>query len=334
MKYRFGCISSVLTRCWFRLMMICVGAAAIAAPAIAEDAYPSYPIQLVVPFAAGGNFDTMGRVIAEQLAKIIHGSIIVINKAGAGGMIGGAFVAKAKPDGYTLLLGGPGTLSINPNLAARPPYDPERSFTPIAYIGATPYFLVTRPEVAPTIQALIEKAKRAPGKLTYSSPGVGSNLNLTMELFKLNTGTKIVHIPYAGTGPAITDLVAGRVDMTVAPELVLPQVHAGKLVALAVTTTNRSQLMPSVPTLKEAGVEGVDSSGWYGVLAPAGTPKAITDKLNAALNQMLNTPEFRKYAAESGLEIGGGPAETLGQKVAQDSAKWSNVIKVSGITPK
>ncbi|GAA4341965.1 tripartite tricarboxylate transporter substrate binding protein [Pigmentiphaga soli] len=303
----------------------------IAAPAMAEESFPRAPIQLIAPFAAGGGFDSVGRVISDQLSKILGVSVVVLNKPGAGGLVGGAYVAKARPDGYTLLLAGPATLAIGPNLFSNASYSPTTSFEPITYIGGTAYFLAARPDVAKDVKTLIAKAKAAPGKLAYASPGTGSNLNLSMELFKLKTGTDIMHVPYPGSGPAIVDVLAGRVQMTLAPEIVLPHIRSGQLAGLAVSTSARSPLMPDIPTFAEAGVQGVESSGWYGVLAPGGTPKPVIDKLNAAVNQMLQSQPFKEQADKLGLEIGGGTPEQLGQRIDEENRKWKTVIDVAGI---
>jgi tripartite-type tricarboxylate transporter receptor subunit TctC len=314
-----------------RAIFACSAALAVAAPAMAEEAFPNAPIQLVAPFAAGGGFDSMGRLLSEQLGKILGVSVIVINKPGAGGMVGGAYVAKAKPDGYTLLLAGPATLALAPHLYANVAYDPLKSFMPISYVGGTAYFLAVRPDVAKSMKELVEKAKSEPGKLAYSSPGIGSNLNLAMELLKLKTGTDIMHVPYPGSGPAIVDVLAGRVQMTMAPEIVLPYIRSGQLVGVAVSTATRSPLMPDIPTFSEAGVADVESSGWYGVLAPAGTPKPVIEKLNAALNQMLQSKSFKEQAEKLGLEIGGGAPDVLARKIDIESKKWAGVIKAAGI---
>lgn len=315
------------------LVMIVAVMGATLPAARASDAYPSYPIQLVIPFSAGGEFDEIGRLIAQHLSGVIGQSVVVLNKPGAGGMVGGAFVAKAKPDGYTLLLGGPGTLAIDPNLYAQPLYDPVKDFSPIIYVGGTAYFLVVRPDLAHDLKTLIAKAKAAPGKLTFASPGVGSNLSLTMELFKIKTGTQIEQVPYPGVAPALIDMLAGRVQMGFAPEVVLPYIRSGKLIALAASTPQRSVLLPNVPTLQEEGVSGADSSGWYGISGPPGLPANIVKKLNVALNKVLASPQFRKQAAALGLSVKGGAPEVMAEQVKTESAKWKQVIKATGIKP-
>jgi len=224
--------------------------------------------------------------------------------------IGGTYVARARPDGYTLLLAGPGTLSIGPNFLRNVPYDPRKDFEAISYVGAAAYFLLVRPDVAKDVQELIAKAK--PGELSYASPGVGSSLHLTMELFKQMTGTDIVHIPYPGTGPSLTDIIAGRVDMTFGPEVVLPNVRSGQLKALAVSTLTRSPLMPSVAPLAELGVPGFEASGWYGMLAPRGTPRPIVETLNAAVSQMMAFDTFNEQANRLGIN---SPAAAGGARV-------------------
>lgn len=323
-----------LKRLAFKIVATCmtIPLFVLAMPAHAQDNYPSAPIQLIAPFAAGGGFDSIGRVISDQLTRILGTSVVVINKPGAGGMVGGAFVANARPDGYTLLLAGPGTLAIGPNLYANnKSFESVGNLMPISYIGGTAYFLVAKPDFAPDLKTLISKAKAAPGQLNYSSPGIGSNLHLTMELLKLTTGTNVVHVPYQGTGPAILEVISGRVQATLAPEVVLPNIRSGQLVGLAVTTAERSPLMPNIPTLAEAGVSGVESSGWYGVLAPAGTPARIIEKVNAGINQMIQSDAFKAQAKTLGLELVGGSPQVLARKIGDEKKRWKSVIKASDI---
>ncbi len=314
-----------------KVALTCAFALSLLSPAQAQDNFPSAPIQLIAPFAAGGGFDAVGRAVSEQLTKILGTSVIVVNKPGAGGMLGGVFVANAKPDGYTLLLAGPGTLAIGPNLYNNKSFEPVSGLLPISFIGGAAYFLVARPDFAPDLKTFIAKAKASPGVLNYSSPGIGSNLHLTMELLKISTGTDIVHVPYPGTGPAILEVVSGRIQATLAPEVVLPNIRAGQLVGLAVTTATRSPLMPNIPTLAEAGLPGLESSGWYGMLAPAGTPPRIIEKLNAAVNQMLASDAFKQQAKTLGLDLVGGAPDALARKIDEESKRWKNVIKVSNI---
>ena len=272
--------------------LLLAAATLCAVPALAQTAFPSKPIKIIVGFPAGGPLDAHARLLADRLGQLLGQPIIVDYKAGAGGTVGADFVAKSDPDGYTLLMANTGTMTINPAIYPKNPYQTLRDFAPLARTAMQPLAIVVNPQVpANTLQELVALAKKNPGKLNYGSAGNGGISHLVPEMFKAATGTFIVHIPYKGSAPAFTDLLAGQVQMMAES---IPQasqyVKQGKLRALAVTSRERSNALPDVPTLIEAGVKGFDVVGFYGVLAPAATPKPVMDKLAAAFKATLETP--------------------------------------------
>jgi tripartite-type tricarboxylate transporter receptor subunit TctC len=257
--------------------------------------YPTKPIRLVVPFTPGGSTDILARAVAQELTKAWGQAVIVDNVPGAGGAIGAEKVAKAAPDGYTLLMGHIGTLAVNPSLYPNLPYDPIKSFAPVAWVARVPNVLVVHPSVKATnVKELVALAKASPGRMNYGSGGNGSAANLATEYFKLQTGTSILHIPYRGTAPAVTDLMGGQIQLlfTGAPA-VLGQVKSGQLRALAVSSPTRLAALPDLPTVAESGYAGFEADQWYGVVAPAGTPHDVLTKLNTQINQALNAPDIK-----------------------------------------
>ncbi|MFT0859401.1 Bug family tripartite tricarboxylate transporter substrate binding protein [Ancylobacter sp. G4_0304] len=295
-----------------RKILSAVGAALLlcAAPSYAAD-YPSEPIKLVVPFAPGGSVDTVARIIGQELTKELGQSIVVENRAGAGGNIGFETVAKAKPDGYTLLMAS-SPLAVNISLYKALGYDPKTSFAPISLVALQPNVLVVNPELpVKTVAELIAYAKANPGKLNFGSSGLGASQHLSGELFKRRAGVEMVHVPYRGGGPAMTDLVAGRIQLMFETiPSATPYITSGQLRPLAVTVEKRSVQLPSVPTMEEAGVADFVSRGWLGMVAPAGTPQPILDKLNAAVVKALAEPAVLKRLTELGLVVeGSSPAE-------------------------
>lgn len=294
--------------------------------------FPSKPIRLVVPFAAGGTTDILGRAAASELTKAGM-QAIVENRPGAGGNIGAEIVAKAAPDGHTLLVGTVGTHGINQSLYGRLPYDPIKDFAPVTLLALVPNVLVVHPSVpASNVKELLALAKSRPGKLNYASSGNGTSIHLSAELFKTMTGTFMTHIPYRGSAPALTDLVGGQADLMFdnLPSA-LPHIKSGKLRALAVTTDKPSPALPGVPTIAEAGpVKGYEASSWFGVLAPAGTPKDIVNKLQQTLSKALNSPEMREKLVGQGAEPVGDTPEHFAQHIQAETAKWAKVVKASG----
>src|ERR1700704_5533821 len=288
---------------------LCATALAFGLPGALDEAqaqnYPSRAITLVIPFAPGGSTSIVGRGIADKISELLGEKVVVDNRPGAGGTVGTKAVAKSEPDGYTLVLGYTGTLGIGPSLYKNVGYDPRKDFAPIGLIGNAPNSLVVNPSFpAKTIAELVAYAKANPGKVNFGSAGAGTASHITGEYFARSAGITLVHIPYKGTGPALTDLLGGHIPMAFAP---IPASHAnvsaGLLRALAVTSTTRSGLLPDVPTIAESGLPGFDASLYYGLVAPAGTPRPIVDTLNAALRAALGSDEVKKQLTQDGTAI-------------------------------
>jgi tripartite-type tricarboxylate transporter receptor subunit TctC len=287
----------------------------------------------VIPFAPGGSTSIVGRVIADKMSQLLGQGIVVDNRPGAGGTVGTKAVAKSEPDGYTILLGYTGTLAIGPSLYKDAGYDPRKSFAPIGLIGNAPSVLAVHPSFpANSVAELIAYARANPGKVNFGSAGVGSVNHITGEYFARSAGITLVHIPYKGTGPALTDLVGGHIPMALAP---IPAVHAnvtaGLLRALAVTGKTRSGLMPDVPTISEAGLTGFEASLYYGLVAPAGTPHAAIERLSKALQAALVSDEVKKQLALDGTEISFGTPEEYAAFIDRDEKKWAELVKASGV---
>jgi tripartite-type tricarboxylate transporter receptor subunit TctC len=304
------------------------------APAQAQD-FPTRPITLVIPFAPGGSTTIVGRGVAEKMSELLGEKIIIDNRPGAGGTVGTRAVAKSEPDGYTLLLGYTGTLAIGPSLYKNVGYDPRKDFAPIGMIGNAPNSLVVNPSFpAKTLAELIDYAKANPGKVNFGSAGAGTASHITGEYFARAAGITLVHIPYKGTGPALTDLLGGHIPMAFAP---IPASHsnvaAGKLRALAVTSTARSGLLPDVPTIAESGISGFDASLYYGLAAPAGTPRPIIDKLNKALREALASDVVKRQLGNDGTDITPGSPEDYAALIDKDEKKWAQLVKASGVEP-
>jgi tripartite-type tricarboxylate transporter receptor subunit TctC len=297
------------------------------------QAFPNRTITLVIPFTPGGSTSIVGRVIADRMSQLLGESIVVDNRPGAGGTVGTKLVAKSEPDGYTLLLGYTGTLAIGPSLYKNVGYDPRNDFAPIGMIGHAPTSLVVHPSFpAKTVAELIAYAKAHPGQVNFGSAGLGTVSHICGEYFAQLAGITLVHIPYKGTAPALTDVLGGHIPMAFAP---IPAAHAnvsgGLLRALAVTSARRSTLLPDVPTISEAGLPGFDISLYYGLVAPAGTPRPIIDKLNKELKAALATEEVKKQLAQDGTEITPGTPEGYAAFIDKDEKKWSQLLKASGI---
>ena len=302
-------------------------------------AWPSKPVRIVVPFAAGGTTDILARALAPELQRVFGQPFVVDNRAGAGGNVGADQVAKAPADGYTLLMGTVGTQSINPSLYPRMPYDAAKDFAPITLVAGVPNVVVVNPQKAAErhitdIPSLIAWAKANPGKLNMASSGNGTSIHLAGELFKTMTGTYMVHFPYRGSGPALLDLIGGTMDIMFdnLPSA-MPQIRAGKLTALAVTSSERSQALPDVPTVAAAGrLRGFDATSWFGLLAPAGTPADVVQRLQQETAKALATPALKeRLLAQGALPGGGSPAE-FQKLISDETAKWSRVVKASGAT--
>jgi tripartite-type tricarboxylate transporter receptor subunit TctC len=298
----------------------------------AQPAYPSKPVRLVVPFPAGGTTDLLARAAAQKLFEAWGQQVIVDNRPGAAGNIGAELVAKAPPDGYTLLMGTVGTHAINTSLYAKMPYDHVKDFTPVILVAGVPNVLVVNPGVpVNSVAELIAYAKANPGKLNFASSGSGTSIHLSGELFKTMTGVQMTHVPYKGSAPALTDLIGGQVQLmfdNLPSSLAL--IKGGKLKALAVTSLQRSAALPDVPTVAESGLPGFEASSWFGLLAPAGTPKDIIAKLNGEVAKWLATPEAREKMAAQGAIPAGKSPEDFVRHIAAETAKWQKVVKESG----
>jgi tripartite-type tricarboxylate transporter receptor subunit TctC len=308
--------------------------AGLAVPAAADGAYPSRPIHLIVPFVAGGTSDILARILAEGLEKDLKQSVIVENKAGAGGNIGSDLVAKAAPDGYTLILASVGTHAINSSLYRSMPYDPVKDFTPVSLIATVPTVLVVGPTVkVESVRDLTALAKAHPGQLNYGSAGVGTTQQLAGEMLKQQAGIDVVHVPYKGGAQAVADLLGGRVTfMFPNIPVVYGQIKAGQLRPLAVASRKRSPALPDVPTMAEAaGMKDFDVSTWFGILGPAGMPASATNTLNAAIRNVLATSEMRTKLEKQGAEPLTSTPHAFGAYIKQEVARWAKVVKQAGI---
>jgi tripartite-type tricarboxylate transporter receptor subunit TctC len=309
-----------------------VAALAFAAPLAAAQQYPARTIRVVVPFPPGAFNDTLGRLLAQEFQKSWGQPAIVENRPGAGSAIGADLVAKSPADGYTLLIVAFPFALIN-SLHARMGMDVTRDFAPIAWCGATPNILVVNPSVpANSVGELLALARAKPGTLNYASTGTGSSNHLSMELFKSMTNTDIVHVPYKGSAPAVTDLLGGQINIMFdnTPN-VLPHIRAGKMRALGVTTLNRSSFTPELPTVAESGVPGYEVTAWFGMVAPAGTPKDVVAKLNAEVNRVLALPETKERFLKAGVEPTGGSPEEFARHIRTEVTKWAKVVKDADI---
>ncbi|HZN23632.1 MAG TPA: tripartite tricarboxylate transporter substrate binding protein [Burkholderiales bacterium] len=319
-------------------MAIAIAAGLIGSGAIAQtpptgQAFPTKPVRLIVPFAPGGAPDLVARGLAPKLNESLGQPVIVENRAGAGGIIGMELVARAAPDGHTLVVGSAGPLAIVPNLHRKLSYDVMRDFAPISMVTAMPFLLVVHPSLpVKPIKDLMALAKARPGELNYGSPGNGSTTHLATELLKSATGMKITHIPYKGVAEAATALVSGQVQVLSGDlNAMLPQVKAGRMRGIAVTSARRSQLLPDTPTVAESGVPGFDASGWMGVLAPAATPAPVIERLNATITKALAAPDTRNRLGALGGEVRASSPAEFAAFIRTEAAKWSKLIRSAGI---
>ena len=305
---------------------------ALSATFAAAQGYPSKPIQLIVPFPPGGPTDIVGRLVAQKISEALGQPVVVENRAGAGGTVGSIAASKAAPDGYTLLYGSTSTLAIAPSLYKNLPYDPRKSFAPVSLVSRGPILVAVNAEVpAGTLKEFIELAKKQPGKLAYSSAGSGTPPHLAGELFKTVAGVELLHVPYKGGAPAITDLVGGQVQAIFEGQVALqPHLQSGKVRALAITGDKRSPSLPDVPTAAEAGLAQYDANFWSGLVAPAGTPAEAIRRLNEVLVKALASGEVRETLAKQGLEASGNTPEQFAAYIAAEIDKWARVVNASG----
>ncbi|WP_263911469.1 tripartite tricarboxylate transporter substrate binding protein [Achromobacter sp. 79A6] len=316
--------------------LLCVAAAgALSASAVAADSYPSQPITLVNPYAAGGPADVLGRALARELEKQLGKTVIVENKAGGGAAIGASFVARAKPDGYTLLLGTSAAHVVTP-LMQQTPYDGIKDFAFVSIVANQPNMLVVRPTLkAENIEQLIAMARKEPGRINYASAGPGSSPHLGAELFRERAGVDIVHIPYSGAAPAINDLVGGQVDMAVLNLAAsLPFIRSGRLKALAYANDKRSPLLPDVPTLAESGVKGAESASWYSLAAPKGTPPEVLQRLNDAVAKVNANPEYAKLMQAQGVDLWNMTPQEATAFVEKDQTAMRKLVQAAGLMKK
>jgi putative tricarboxylic transport membrane protein len=311
-------------------------AAAAPTASVQADDYPARPIRLIVPFAAGGAADSVARIVGKRVGEALGQTFVIEDRGGGGGIIGTELVKNADADGYTLLLGQSGPISINPGIYQKLSYDPEKDFAPITMMTSYPYIVVVNPSLGvKTLQELVALAKSKPGQLNYGTAGVGSSNHLATELFNSKAGIKLTHIPYRGTSLAVADLIAGQVQVVFAdPVSALSQVNAGTLIAIAVTSRQRSPVAPNVPTIAESGYPGFDAIAWHGIMAPAGTPPAILGKLNAEIVKALKDPQTAKLIEAQSIQIVGSSPEAFASFIKQDVAVWRDVAREASIEVK
>lgn len=300
--------------------------ALLAGTALADD-YPSHPIRLIVPFAAGGAADSVARIVGKRVGDALGQTVVVEDRGGGGGIIATEIVKNSAPDGYTLLLGQSGPISINPGIYPKLSYDPEKDFAPVSMTTSYPYVLVVNPSLGvKTVAELVALAKSKPGQLNYGTAGVGASNHLATELFDSKAGIKMTHIPYRGTSLAVADLISGQVQVVFAdPVSALSQVRAGTLTALAVTSKERSPVAPDLPTIAESGYPGFDAIAWHGIMAPAGTPQPIVDRLNAEILKALKDPETVKLIEQQAIQVVGNSPQAFADFIKQDIVLWKDV---------
>jgi tripartite-type tricarboxylate transporter receptor subunit TctC len=315
----------------FARFALALAAFAFTGAAAAQD-YPTKPIRIVVGFPPGGGVDIVARQIGAEMQKTLGQPIVIENRPGAGGSIGAEFVAKSAADGYTLLMGNTGSLTINPSLYPKLGYDTQRDFAPVGLISTSPLVVAVNPSLpAKSLGEFLALAKKRPGETNFGTGGNGSIAHLTVELLKARTNVDMTHVPYKGGTPAVTDVVAGQLQMVVeGVPLVAPFVQQKKLRALVVTSAKRSPALPDVPTVVEAGFPDLVSTAWYGIVAPAGTPPAIVARLNQSIGTALGNPGFRENLNRQGSEAAGGTPGQFGDFLKQELARWSKAVKVSG----
>ncbi len=318
----------------FRHGLIGLLAIAFTVPAQAQS-YPDRPIRLIAPFPAGGLADVLARAVGDQMQKTLGQTIIVENRAGAGGNTGAAEVARAAPDGYTLLMSSAGILTANPYLYARMPFDVETAFIPVSNVAQMNMLLVVHPKVkAENLKEFVALARKEPGKLNFGSPGIGTTGHLGLAMFMHAAKVRITHVPYKGAAPAVTDLIAGQIDGVVDnPPTVISHIQAGKLRPLAFAAKQRLALLPDVPTAAEAGVANFEATSWFGIAAPAGTPPAIVARLHQAIAAAVRTPAMAERFAKTGARLVGDTPEQFAAQIRAERAQWGEIIKAAGIKP-
>jgi len=318
-----------------RWLLSLLAAAAFACGAASAQPFPNKPIRVIIGFAAGGPADVMARLVAQRMPQILGQPFIIENRPGAGGSIAAKFVAESDPDGYTLLLGNTSNQVISPALYSNVGYDPAKAFAPVAMLGSTSNLLVVNPNfAAKSVKDIVAMAKEKPGKLNYSSPGVGTPPHLNGEMFKLRAGIDMVHVPYKGGGHSSQAVIAGDVEMTFEnPAVSLPYVQGGRLRALAVTNDTRNRQAPDIPTMVEAGVPDFVSVSFTGIVAPAGTPSSVIARLNAAIVESMKSPEVQSALDKLGVDARAGTPEEFASFLAREREKWGALIRAANIKP-
>jgi len=318
--------------CRWPLMLACCGlTSGFSVPYAGAQSYPAKPVRLIVPFVPGGSADFFGRLIASRLGETLGQQVLLDNRGGAGGTIGTEAASRAAPDGYTLLLGTANT-AMNVSLYGKRSVDPVKEFTAVSLLGAAPNILAVHPSLpVKTVKQLIALAKAHPGQINYASGGSGSTSHLATELFKTLTQANLLHVPYKGTGPALTAVLSGEASVVIPPaSVVLPHSQIGKLRALAIGSSARLEATPDIPTIAEAGVPGYEASQWYGVLVPAGTPRAIVDRLNRDLVRIVQAPDLKAQLLKQVTTTYGSTPEEFAAYLKDEIAKWDKVVRFSG----
>jgi tripartite-type tricarboxylate transporter receptor subunit TctC len=312
--------------------IVVLAACALIAPLAGAQSYPSKPIRMIAPSSAGGPVDTIGRIVAQGMTELLGQQVVIENRAGAAGQIGADLVAKAAPDGYTILFGFSGPLAISPNVNPNTPYDTLRDFAPVTQVASAPYVLLVHPTVpAKTVKQLVALAKSRPGKMNFASGGTGTGLHMAGELLNVTAGTKIVHVPYKGANPGIAALMSGEVDMMFnGLSAAVSHIRAGRVRALAVGGAERSSLMPELPTIAESGLK-FNTTGWYGIVAPRATPAAAIAKLHADTVRALNLPAVKGQFEKLAIDAVGSSPEAFTKLIREELAQWAKVVKAAGV---
>jgi tripartite-type tricarboxylate transporter receptor subunit TctC len=327
-------IQPQINRCTGRgaIVLTVAGLSFFLGATVHAQSFPAKPLRIIVPSSTGGAVDGLARLVAQMSASLGQ-QVLADNRPGANGAIGLELAAKAPADGYTMVLGFLGPLAVNPGLYKKLPYDPVKDFAPISLVAESPLLIVAHPSLpARSVKELIQLAKTRPGQITYGTGGTGTGGHLTIELFKITAGVDLLHVPYKGVGPALTDVLAGHISlMTSSPISSQPHVKSGRLRGLAVTGRARSPALPEVPTMIESGIANFESTTWFGVLAPAGTPPAIVTRLNTEINNLLRQPEVREQIARLGADPAGNTPDQFAAHIKSEIAKWAKVIKAANI---
>ena len=299
----------------------------------AELSYPARPLRIIDPFPPGGVSDTVARMLGQRLGESLGQSVVIDNRAGAGGVVGSEIASRAAPDGHTMLLAGLGPLAVAPSLIAKLPYDPQRDFQPITQLTSGPLLIVVNPSLpAKSLKDLIALARAKPGQLNFASGGTGTSNHLAAEMLKLAAGIDIVHVPYKGAAPALTNVIAGEAQIMTANIVpAIPLIKAGKLRGLAVTSARRSGVMPEVPTVAESGLPGFEASAWHGMLVPARTPQPVVARLHRELLAILNQAEFRERLTSLGLDVAGTTPQAFAAWIRSEAIKYAKVVKEAGV---